>query len=174
MVLRRALTRWQLFAIPVLPLWLLVGFGVFGSGGGFFLTFLGSGVLFVLLAVLAGLTRARPFVREHGAMNRADAAATVAFHLAVIGLGFFGPGAIWFGLAAVLLGLATFWLTALELVREWRERVSGAVARASGRAPRAGADSGENPDHTAPRTSKRMQGHGFDDGDVIIVHENGQ
>ena len=56
MTLMRALLRWQLFAVPVLPLWLLVGFGFFGGGAGaFFLLFLGAAILLVFLAVLAGV-----------------------------------------------------------------------------------------------------------------------
>ncbi len=162
MVLRRALLRWQLFAVPVLPLWLLVGFGVFGGGvGGFFLLFLGSGVLFVFLAVLAGLTRLRPRVREERAPGWWDVAATLAFHLALVGLGFFGATGVAFGVAAVALGLGTFWLTLWELVHEWRDRVSSAVARATA-APRA-------PQQTADGPSRRR---GEDDGDVIIVHES--
>jgi len=177
MVLRRALTRWQLYAVPVLPLWLLIGYGIFGAGAGYFLTFLGSVVLFLFLAVLAVLTRLRPAVRENGAMGAWDAVATVVFHVAVLGLGFFGATGGWFGLAAVVTGLGVFWLTALELVREWRERVSGAIARAS-RGPRGfrrASDADGDPDapHGAPRTSEPMRGHGFDDGDVIIVHESG-
>ena len=164
MVLRRALLRWQLFAVPVLPLWLLVGFGVFGGGaGGFFLLFLGSGVLFVFLAVLAGLTRLRPRVREERALGWWDVAATLAFHLALVGLGFFGAAGLAFGLAAVVLGIGTFWLTVWELVHEWRDRVSSAVARAS-TAPGA-------PQQSADGPSRRR---GPDDGDVIVVHESGR
>ncbi|GAB3613600.1 MFS transporter [Humibacter ginsengisoli] len=163
MALRRALLRWQLFAVPVLPLWLLVGFGVFGGGvGGFFLLFLGSGVLFVFLAVLAGLTRLRPRVRGEKAPGWWDAAATLAFHLALVGLGFFGATGVAFGVAAVVLGLATFWLTLWELVHEWRDRVSSAVSRASAADARKQAAEGQ---------SRRR---GPDDGDVIIVHESGR
>jgi hypothetical protein len=153
MMLRRAVLRWQLFAVPVLPLWLLVGFGVFGGRGGFFLVFLGAGVLFAFLAAVAGLTRLRPLVRETRGLAWWDVAGTLAFHVAIVGLGFFGSTGIVFGAAAVLLGLATFWLTVWELTREWRERVSSAVARAS----------------AAP--SRRR---GPDDGEVIIVHEGGR
>jgi hypothetical protein len=153
MVLRRALLRWQPIAVPVLPLWLLVGFGVFGSPGGFFLLFLGAGVLLVFLAVVAGLTRLRPAVRETRALGRWDAAATLAFHIAILGLGFFGATGVAFGVAAALLGLTTFWLVTWELVREWREKVSVAVDRAS--AP--------------PRRGRRPDG-----GDVIIVREGGR
>ena len=158
MMLRRALLRWQLIAIPVLPLWLLVGWGVFGAGaGGFFLLFLGSVVLFVFLAVLAGLTRLRPTVRTKRALGGWDAVATAAFHLAVIGLGFFGVTGVAFGAATVLLGLATFWLTLWELLGDWRTRMSAAAAQASVR---------PNP---APGYRRPPE-----DGDVIIVHENGR
>jgi hypothetical protein len=157
MMLRRVLLKWQLIAIPVLPLWLLVGWGVFGAGAaGFFLLFLGTAVLFVFLAVLAGLARLRPTVRTEHALGRWDAAATVAFHLAVIGLGFFGVTGVAFGVATVLLGLATFWLMLWELLGDWRTRMSAAAAQASVR-----------PD-AAPRYRRPP-----DDGDVIIVHENG-
>ncbi|HWD62982.1 MAG TPA: MFS transporter [Humibacter sp.] len=150
----RALLRWQLIAIPVLPLWLLIGYGIFGGGaGGFFLLFLGSAVLFAFQAVIAGLTRLRPRVRERRALGGWDAAALVVWHLALIGLGFFGATGVAFGVASVVLGLGVFWLTVWELTREWRNRVSGAVAEAS----------------AAPRPTRRPG----DDGDVIIVHEGG-
>ncbi len=153
--LRRALFRWQLFAVPVLPLWLLVGFGLFGSGAGaFFLVFFGAVVLFVFLGALAGLTRLRPAVRETRALGGWDAAATMAFHLAVVGLGFFGAFGPAFGIAAVVFGLCTFWLTVGGLVREWRGRVVGAVARAS-------AGSGF-------ATTARGA---LDDGEIVVVRE---
>jgi hypothetical protein len=163
MVLRRAILRWQLFAIPVLPLWLLVGFGVFGGGaGGFFLLFIAAVVLFAFLAVLAGITRLRPPVRDTRAVGAWDAAVTVAFHVALVGLGFFGATGVAFGVAAALLGLTTFWLTAWQLTREWRDRVSGAVARASARVD-LGSRSSVRP---GPRRRP-------DDGDTIVVHEAG-
>lgn len=155
MIVRRALLRWQLYAVPVLPLWLLIGYGFFGGGpAGFFVLFLSTGVLLVFLAVVAGLTRARPIVRETRALGVWDAIATVAFHLAVVGLGFFGRTGLEFGAVAVVFGLTVFWLTVWELVHEWRERVSGAVARAS----------------AAPQPRRGRP----DDGDVIIVHETGK
>ena len=163
MVLRRAILRWQLFAIPVLPLWLLVGFGVFGGGaGGFFLLFIAAVVLFAFLAVIAGLTRLRPPVRDTRAVGVWDAAATIAFHVALVGLGFFGATGAAFGIVSAVLGLATFWLAVWELLREWRDRVSDAVARASSWPDRAEAGAG-----------RPVRGRRPDDGDVIIVRENG-
>lgn len=160
MVVRRAILRWQLFAAVALPVWLFVGFGVFGSGaGGFFLLFIGAGVLFVFLAVLAGLTRLRPRVRETRAIGWWDVAVTVAFHLAVIGLGFFGVTGVAFGVATVLLGLAAFWLTLWELTTEWRNKVSDAVAKASG---------------TAGSSRSASRRHAPSDGDVIVIHEPGR
>ena len=83
--------------------------------------------------------------------------------LYVVGLGFFGAAGLAFGLAAVVLGIGTFWLTVWELVHEWRDRVSSAVARAS-TAPGA-------PQQSADGPSRRR---GPDDGDVIVVHESGR
>ena len=149
----RALLRWQLIAIPVLPLWLLIGYGVFGGGvGGFFLLFLGCAVLFVLQAVIAGMTRLRPTVRERRMLPAWDAAALIVWNLALVGLGFFGVTGIAFGIASVVLGLGVFWLTVWRLAREWRDRLSTGPAQAS----------------AAPA---RRPG---DDGDVIIVHEAGR
>ena len=165
MIVGRVLLRWQLIAIPVLPLWLLIGYGIFGEGaGGFFLLFLGSGVLFVFQAVIAGLTRLRPAVREDRSLGPWDAVALVVWHLALIGLGFFGPTGLAFGLVSVALGLGVFWLTVWQLVHEWRARVSGAVSQASstGPAPR------------GPMPRGTTSGRPGDDGDVIIVHEAGR
>jgi hypothetical protein len=158
---RRALLRWQLIAVPVLPLWLIVGFGVFGAGpGALFVLMIGSMALFVFLAVLAGLTRLRPGVRERRRLGVADAWLTVGFHLAIVGLGVFGPTGVAFALAGILLGLGTFWLTLAELTREWRDRVRG-VAR---QAPVG--------DPAPPRV--RPSRRGPEDGDVIVVHETGR
>lgn len=155
MWLGRALLRWQLVAIPVLPLWLLIGYGIFGAGpAGFFLLFLGSGVLFVFLAVIAGMTRLRPAVGERRALGGWDTVLLVAWHLALIGLGFFGATGIAFGVASVVLGLGVFWLTVWEMAREWRDRVGVVAAQTS----------------TPPRPTRRPG----DDGDVIIVHETGR
>jgi hypothetical protein len=155
---RAALLRWQLFAIAVLPLWLLVGYGVFGGGpAGLFPLLLGTGVLVVFLAVLAGLTRLRPTVRRNRRLGPLDTGLTLAFHLALLGLGFYGATGVAFGLASVVLGLGTFWFTVAELTREWRDRVSGAVRRTS-------ADPG-------PASHQRPHRRGAGDGDVIVVHE---
>jgi len=155
MWLGRALLRWQLIAIPVLPLWLLIGYGVFGAGpAGFFLLFLGCAVLFVFLAVIAGLTRLRPVVRERRALGGRESVLLLAWHAALVGLGFFSATGVGFAVASVVLGLGVFWLTVWQLAREWRDRVSGAVAPAS--------------------SPSRPTRHPGDDGDVIIVHEAGR
>ena len=156
-----ALLWWQLPAVPVLPLWLVVGFGIWGGGAaGFFVLMIGSVALFVVLAVVAVLTRLRPGVREKRRLGGLDALLGVAFHVAIVGLGFFGTTGVAFAIAAVLLGLGTLWLTIAGVGREWRERLSGRRQRR-----RTTAES------MSPRVGHERPGPG--DGDVIVVHEAG-
>ena len=89
----RALLRWQLIAIPVLPLWLLIGYGIFGGGaGGFFLLFLGSAVLFVFQAVMRAGGRYGTTAAELGralGVSKQAAGKTID---TLQGLGYLRPG----------------------------------------------------------------------------------
>jgi hypothetical protein len=124
MALRRAFFAWQFAAAAVLPLWLLLGYAVWGGGvGGFFSTVLLVPVVFVVELALAALFSARARVRRVRALDLPAVAVLAAFQLGVIGVGFFGPATAWFGLLAAAAAIGGFWLGSTLLVRDVRARV---------------------------------------------------
>jgi hypothetical protein len=136
MWVRRLFHRWLFPAALVLPLWLLIGWGVSGAGGWafFWVLLLAMPSVFVGQLVLALLVRARGTVRAERAVSWPDVAGFALWHGLVVSLAFFA--APWWGVAvvlAVLVGIALFWL---ELWQLWREagplRIAVADARASG------------------------------------------
>ncbi|MDQ1584600.1 MAG: hypothetical protein QOF36_2654 [Microbacteriaceae bacterium] len=128
MILRRAFYWWQFPAAIVLPLWLLVGWGFFGSGGWSFLGLLVAAPL-LLLAMLAigGIIYARKDVRESKAVSWTDVGLLAAWQASIIAFGFYGPGAGGIAVVGVLIGLAVFWLTLRELLAETRRRVKSTL-----------------------------------------------
>jgi hypothetical protein len=125
MWLRRAFFGWLIPAAFLLPLWLLVGWGVFQAGAWVFLWVLFIAVPSVLIGqlVLAMLVRARPTVRAERAVSWADVAGFTVWHGLTIAVGFY-DGA-WFVpvlVGAILAGLALFWLSLWQL---WNEARAG-------------------------------------------------
>jgi hypothetical protein len=128
MLIRRVVYHWQFPAAAVLPIWLLVGWGVFGgSGWGFLFLIVACIVLAVFLAVVSALIRARRSVRESRAVAWWDAAALAAWHGSLIGLGFFGPTTGLFVLLSIVLGLVAFWYALWALLTEASRRVGAAL-----------------------------------------------
>lgn len=124
MFVRRALFHWMIPAAAVLPTWLLVGWGVFGgSGWAFVFLIVACIALAVFLLVVAGLIRAKRSVREARAVGWWDAAALSAWHLSLIGLGFFGATTGLFLLLSIALGITAFWYALWSMVREAGKRV---------------------------------------------------
>ena len=74
MAFRRLFYRWLWLAVLVLPLWLLVGWGVFQAGGWAFLwvLFIAIPSVFIGQLVLAGMVRARPSVAADRAVSWTD------------------------------------------------------------------------------------------------------
>jgi hypothetical protein len=135
MALRRAFFAWQFAAAAVLPLWLLLGYAVWGSSiGGFFSIVLLAPVVFVVELALAGLFSARARVRQQRALDLPAVAVLAAFQLGVLGVGLFGPLTAWFGLLAAVAAVGGFWLGATLLVRDVRARVQETMT-AFGRPP---------------------------------------
>ena len=101
MWLRRAFYGWLIPAAFLLPLWLLIGWGVFNAGGWAFLwvLFLAIPGVFLWQLLLTLLVRARGTVRLHRAVSWWDVLGFAVWHLLVISLGFFDPA--WW--AAVLV-----------------------------------------------------------------------
>lgn len=135
MWLRQAFYRWLLPAALVLPLWLLIGWGVFNAGGWAFLWVLFIAIPSVLVGqlVLTLLVRARGTVRAERAVSWGDVVGFTAWHGLTIALGFYDR-VTWVPLfvLAILVGIGMFWFTLWELLRETRPsrillRTSGGV-----------------------------------------------
>lgn len=130
MWLRHAIYRWLLPAAFLLPLWLLIGWGVFQAGGWAFLWVLFIAIPSVLIGqvVFTLLVRARPSARYSQAVSWWDVAGFGVWHALTIALGFYPP---WFGLilaAAVAVAVAMVWLLLWQL---WAEaKGPGSVHRA--------------------------------------------
>lgn len=121
MWLRRALFGWLIPAAFVLPLWLLVGWAIFNTGGWAFLwvLFLAIPGVFLWQLLLTLLVRARGTVRAHRAVSWWDVLGFAVWHLLVISLGFFAEA--WWApvmVLAILAGVALFWV---ELWQLWSE-----------------------------------------------------
>ena len=123
MWLRRVFYRWLFPAAVVLPLWLLIGWGVFQAGGWVFLWVLFVAIPSVLIGQVAMtlLVRARPSVRRDGAVSWLDVLGFTVWHALVIAVGCFVEA--WFPLlltAAIVAGLGMLWLLMRQLRSEMR------------------------------------------------------
>ena len=121
MWLRRAFFGWLIPSAFLLPLWLLVGWAVFSTGGWAFLwvLFLAIPGVFLWQLLLTVLVRARGTVRAHRAVSWWDVLGFTVWHLLVISLGFFAEA--WWApvmVVAILAGVGLFWL---ELWQLWSE-----------------------------------------------------
>lgn len=128
MVLRQAFFRWLLPAAFVLPLWMLVGWAIFGQSGWGLLWVLLIAMPSVCIAQLALtlMTRSRPSVRAERALSWSDVAGFGVWHVLTILVGCFIDGAFpWLLTGAVVAVLALFWLQLRQLWSEAR----GAGAR---------------------------------------------
>lgn len=136
MWLREAFFRWLIPAAFVLPLWLLIGWGVFSGGGWAFLfLFVGIPSVFVGQLILTLLVRARPTVRLTRAVSWWDVAGFGVWHALTIAVGFYPS---WFAPAltlAIISGIALIWLSLWQLWREARDSGGIRVVTTSWRAP---------------------------------------
>ena len=166
MLIRRVFRRWQYLAIVVLPVWLAVGWAIFGGGGwGTLGLVFAVPIAFISLGVVALLVNVRPTVREEQAVSWIDAGVIGAWHASIIGIGFYGASASLFGVLAILLAIAAFWVAIWQLVGDGARRVQASMAEferlaAQQQVPGARPDAGP---------ARRSPGDG--DDDVIIVHE---
>lgn len=130
MVLRRAFFRWLLPAAFVLPLWMIVGWAIFGQSGWGLLWVLLMAVpsVFIGQLLLTLLTRSRPSVRAERAVSWWDVAGFTVWHGLTIAVACFIDGAFpWLLTGAIIAVLALFWLQLWQL---WSEaRGSGARIR---------------------------------------------
>ena len=127
MILRRALYYALMPMAVVLPLWLLITRGIVADDSGWmFVVFLiTSPILFVLLAIQAGLVLARKQVRSEKAVSWIDVGFLLAIWVSLVLYGVFAilPIAV---ISAIAIG-ATFWVVTVELIQETRARVKGYV-----------------------------------------------
>ena len=168
MLLRRLFYRWQFIAVIALPVWLLVGWAVFGSGGwGTLGLALVVPVAFIALGIIALLVNARPTVRAERATSWLDVAVLGAWHLSIIGTGFYGPGGAWFAVFAVILAIAAFWVSLWQLISDGAKRMKASMDEFERLA------SQQPGGHAGPvtRDPSTRSDSGDDDGDVIIVRE---
>lgn len=160
MWLRRAFFWWLFPAAFILPLWLLVGWGVFQAGGWAFVwvIFIAIPSVFIGQLVLTLLVRARGTVRVQRAVSWWDVAGFGLWHALTIACGFFNPAWFWAVLVgAIVVGLALFWLTLWQL---WSEAKPGAVIlRTTG------------PEHAAYIPAPTPPRQSAAEHDVIIITE---
>lgn len=126
MWLRRAFFRWLLPAAFLLPLWLLIGWGVFQGGWAIlWVLFIAIPSVFVGQLVLTVLTRSRPSVRADRAVSWWDVAGFALWHGLTIAVGCFIDGAFaWLLTAAILVGIGLVWLQLWQL---WNEAKGSGV-----------------------------------------------
>ncbi|QIM16489.1 MFS transporter permease [Leucobacter insecticola] len=133
MWLRRAMYLWLFPAAFVLPMWLLIGWGVFGAGGWVFLWVLFVAIPSVFLGqlLMAFLVRSRPSVRRDRALSWPDVAGFAVWHVLVILVGCYVE--TWFPLAltaAIVSAALLLWSSLRQLRREAAAVMSGGFAEA--------------------------------------------
>lgn len=157
---------WLFPAALVLPLWLLVGWGVFQSGWAIlWVLFIAAPSVLIGELLIAFLVRARASVRQARAVSWQDAAGIVLWHGLTIAVGFFPSAFGWILTGAIVGFLAVFWSTLAQL---WRESAS-ALRRAMDPdllAPGAPADPGPAPSSTPAGDASSMRGQ------VIVIAES--
>jgi len=121
MWLRRGFYGWLFPAAFLLPLWLLVGWGVFDAGAWAFLwvLFLAIPSVFFGQLILTLLVRARGSVRTRRAVSWWDVLGFTVWHALTISLGFFDQA--WWAPVMVLTVFVAVGLFWLELWQLWRE-----------------------------------------------------
>jgi hypothetical protein len=156
MMIRRAFYYWQFIAVIVLPLWVLIGRGVFGSSVGwdFVLFLLLCPILAFALVAIAGLTTARKSVRSERAVSWIDAGVLAAWHTVIIAYGFMDAPLL--AALIVIVAVAAFWIALWQLVTETRDRFNSLV---------------EGFERDAQRPT--YPGERLDNGNVIILDADG-
>lgn len=128
MWLRRAFYYVQFWAIPVLPLWLLIGRGVMmdGIGWGFLALLVACPLLSVAMIAVMGITMARKSVRRARMLSWLDASVLTAWYLSIVLAGLIASPIV--AILVVVLMLVAFWSAVWQLVVETRQRVNTVLA----------------------------------------------
>jgi hypothetical protein len=169
MLIRRGFLTWLTAAAVVLPIWLGIGWAIFGGGGwGTLGLVVAVPVAFIALAIVALIVWIRPTVRSQRAASWTDVGVIGAWHLAIIGTGFYGESATLFGVLAILLAIAAFWVGIWQLISDGARRMQATMnefERLAAQQPGASTSPG-----AAGGTPGQRSPLGGDD-DVIIVRE---
>jgi hypothetical protein len=128
MYVRRALFYWQFIAVVVLPLWVLIARGIFGSSVGwdfvFFLVV--CPILAIAMGAVSGLTYARKSVRSSRTISWLDVGILAVWHAAIIAYGFVDSPLL--ATVIVLGAIVGFWAAVWQLFTETSRRVRGVIA----------------------------------------------
>lgn len=123
MWLREAFFRWLLPAAFLLPLWLVVGWIIFGRSGWSLLWVLlmAAPAVFAGQLILTLLTRSRPSVRAERALSWWDVLGFTVWHVLTVSVGLFAAGAFgWLLTGAIVAAVGLFWLQLWQLWNEAR------------------------------------------------------
>lgn len=123
MWLREAFFRWLLPAAFLLPLWLVVGWIIFGRSGWSLLWVLlmAAPAVFAGQLILTLLTRSRPSVRAERALSWRDVLGFTVWHVLTVSVGLFVDGAFgWLLTGAIVAAVGLFWLQLWQLWNEAR------------------------------------------------------
>lgn len=124
MFLRRIFYYWQFIAAGVLPLWLLIGWSLFGAGGWQVLGVLVAAVVLGLgLLVVGLLIYARKDVRQARAVSWPDVGVLALWHALIAAVGSYAAASPWLPVLAIIVGIGAFWFAAGELYVAARRRV---------------------------------------------------
>ncbi|HQZ48199.1 MAG TPA: MFS transporter permease [Microbacteriaceae bacterium] len=173
MFLRRGFYAWLFPAALVLPLWLLIGWGVFTGGGLAFLwvLFIACPSVFLGQLLIAFLIRSRGTVRASQAVSWWDVLGLTVWHGLTIAAGFYSD--TWFApvlVAAIIAGFGLIALSFRQLLAEARPvalRYTSFDEEATGAATGAGRSV---PPMGAPRSSTPRFEPGA--GDVFVIDES--
>lgn len=165
MLIRRAFYRWQFIAAIVLPVWLLIGYAIFGSSGwGVIGLMFATPIAFISLGVVALLIAARPDVRRDKAVDWADVAVLGVWHLLIIAAGVYGPTGITFAILAMIGAIAAFWYAVWRLLSDGARRVRATMEEYERIATSGGAPGAGIPGESGARRPA-------DGGEVIVIRE---
>ncbi|GGI47284.1 hypothetical protein BCL57_001983 [Agromyces flavus] len=166
MLIRRGFYRWQFAAAIVLPVWLLIGYAIFGSSGwGVIGLMFATPIAFITLGVVALLIAARPDVRRDRAVDWADVAVLGVWHLLIVGAGFYGDAGITFAILAMVGAIGAFWYAIWRLLSDGARRVRATMAEYE----RLAATGGAAPGSGIPGRAETRRPE--DAGEVIVIRE---
>jgi hypothetical protein len=127
-VIRKAFFYWQFAAAVVLPLWLVVGWPIFGAGGWKVLgVFFGAVVLGIALLVVGLVIYARKDVRSTRTVSWADAAVLTVWHTLIVSVGFYAAASPWLSILVIVTGIGAFWFAVWELYDAAKRRVRAVI-----------------------------------------------